>query len=269
MLRTSPDSGARRRATPQPSLRRSLRRLVARGHRPKAPVDAGPALAIRRGGGKAMSKDEAKEALKALLEDYYDSVNTEAAVKAITKLMGASAKGWQHKEVPSWVVEVGIDSITPGARPKTGKILIEFTEKGAFRDSEVQTGFHEMLEFFEDMLIDIPKFSEYISEILAEVIITKVVKLDFVATALASTMMTVGDKPACGTDPSEKMPFGQRAAFLAHLVTAMMNASEDADIGTLLADVKIAEDYLAVKDEAKQADQETLWTQHYGFDDIL
>lgn len=246
---------------------------------PGPSASSNPNLKVRRGGGKSISKDDAKAQLNELLLAYWESQGsdpgTEEAMKNVRKLMGASTKGWDQKEVGAWIIDIALNAETKitRARPLAGRLLVKFIAEGVILEEEVQHGFHEMLTFFEDMMIDIPKFPVYIAEILAEVFVarwdTKTLGLGFLAKALSDSEFTVGDVPACKTTPTEKHPFGLRASFLADLVNAMLEADEDADIGELLTGIDIAADYMGITDAEQKPQKEAEWIQNYDFGDIL
>lgn len=234
---------------------------------------ADPNLKVRRGGGKAISKDDAKEQLQGLLLVYWESEasapGVEQALKDIRKLMGSSTKGWEHKQVAEWIIDMALNAETKinRARPLAGKLLVTFITEGVITADEVQQGFTMVLEFFEDMMIDIPKFPAYIAELLAEVLVTKTLGMEFMVKGLSSTEFAPNG--ACSTTVTDKYPLGLRANFLADLVNAMLEVDEDADIGELLTGVDIAADYMGITDGDQKAQKEAEWIQNYNFGDIL
>merc|ERR1719431_1759811 len=125
-------------------------------------------------GNKCEGRSQLVEKTKPILAEYFHNVDLVEAFNCISKLY--------HIETIHLLVENILDTVVEKKekdRMNAGKLLDYLLKNESLPRKEFVKGVNAVLEFAEDLLIDIPNFWEYFANLIGTILVEKTVDLNF------------------------------------------------------------------------------------------
>ncbi|KAL1413854.1 hypothetical protein MTO96_007908 [Rhipicephalus appendiculatus] len=145
-----------------PSAAAAATNAPASSHEPEAREEKSrePDMALR--GPANMDEDMLKTRTEALVDQFLCNSDLQDAVQNVVEL---ASPGNVHQFVSTAIAHT-LDR-NPEARRLTGQLLKELLKRKVFSLDVFTKGLHEVLEYGEDMELDIPKVWEYVAELVS------------------------------------------------------------------------------------------------------
>lgn len=131
-------------------------------------------------------RDKLEGKTKPIIDEYLNNVDLMEAFTCISELY--------HIETIHWLVEVVFNTVVEKKekdRVNAGKLFGYLLKNESLPRIEFVKGVNAVLEFAEDLQIDIPKFWEYFADMMATILIEKILDLNFLKES-STFLMTNG-----------------------------------------------------------------------------
>jgi len=125
-------------------------------------------------GNRGENQTKLEDRTRPILAEYLHNVDLKEAFNCICELY--------HIETVHWLVEIVFNTVVEKKekdRINAGKLLDYLLKNESLPRKEFVNGVNAVLEFAEDLLIDIPNFWEYFANLIGTILVEKTVDLNF------------------------------------------------------------------------------------------
>lgn len=164
-------------------------------------------------GKDAPSMDEVKKWTEPLINEFIHNYDVAEALKEVGEKFSQKSVGMFAEEVLNSVLER-----SEQARSRSGELMAQLLTKRMLRTEQLLSSLHSILEFAEDLLVDIPKFWDFLAQLISPI---------FVAEAASLTILKdSADKAGlCSGDMGVKCAGGKYVAAVLHQMARQMGGS--------------------------------------------
>ena len=131
---------------------------------------------------------------KPLIEEFVNNGDFEETIKEIAEKFSSKTIQKFLEEVFNQVIER-----SEKARSQTGNLLAQLLLKQMLSESQWLGGLEGLLSFAEDLLVDIPKFWDFLAQIISPVLSSRAIRMSMLKESSADLMVgALGKKCAAG-----------------------------------------------------------------------
>lgn len=153
---------------------------------PKKSIDRSPEVALK--GKENASEAEIEKWTIPLLNEFLHNYDFEEAIKEI-------GEKFSHETVVKFV-EVVLNNVlerSSSHRTRSGELVAQLLKKNMLMEDQFLMALNSVLEFAEDLLVDVPKFWDFLAEIVAPVLDAEALEMKILKISAATAKLCEGE----------------------------------------------------------------------------
>jgi len=153
---------------------------------PKKSIERSPEVALK--GKESATEEELEKWTIPLLNEYLHNYDFDEAIKEI-------GEKFSHETMAKFV-EVVLNNVlerTSTHRTRSGELVAQLLKKSMLIEDQFLVALNSVLEFAEDLLVDVPKFWDFLAEIVAPVLDAEALEMKIIKVSATTAKLCEGE----------------------------------------------------------------------------